>query len=255
MFSDLPTPHEMAAWDRCAIDDYGVRNEMLMENASREALHVLIGEYGEFAGARVLVLAGPGNNGGDAFALARHLYDQHASVLVLHSKSQAQYKGASGYHLRLARAVGVETRFAKKPDAASLFSSLGEFASPDILIDGLLGTGFRGALRPDMLAWIECANTLGQTAVVLALDIPSGLDGLSGLPCPTAVRADATVAFEAAKLGLILPGAAEFVGRLHVRPIGLPRCVRDASPPRFQLIEPKILTALPRLAAGEMLMQ
>jgi NAD(P)H-hydrate epimerase len=244
-FSALPTPREMAAWDRCAIDEYGARNEMLMENASREALRVLSEEFGDLPGARALLLAGPGNNGGDAFALARHLYDQGVETLVLHAKPQARYTGAAGYHLRLARRIGVETRFVKKPSSASL----GDFSAPEILVDGLLGTGFSGELRPDMRAWIEFANALGQSAFVLALDIPSGLDGLRGVPCPVAVRADATVAFEAAKLGLVLPTAHAFVGELRTRPIGLPRRVREERQARFRLIEPGIVTALPPLSS------
>lgn len=244
-FSDLPTPREMAAWDRCAIEDYGARNEMLMENASREALRVLAEEFGELEGARALLLAGPGNNGGDAFALARHLYDRGVETLVLHAKPQARYTGAAGYHLRLARRVGVETRYVRTPNRARL----GDFSAPEILVDGLLGTGFSGELRPDMQAWIEFANALGQSAFVLALDIPSGLDGLRGVPCPIAARADATVAFEAAKLGLVLPSAAPFVGELRPRPIGLPRRVREERPARFRLIEPGIVAELPPLSS------
>jgi len=245
MFAPLPTPEEMARWDRTSIDGYGLRNEMLMENASREALHVLRTELGRLAGLNALVFAGPGNNGGDAFALARHLHDQGALVHVIHTKPASHYKRASGYHLRLARKVGVPTLYLSYPNPAAL----SELPFPDLVIDGLLGTGFSGPLRNDMPAWIDLVNELGGGAFVLAVDIPSGLDGLSGRPSPVAVAADATVAFEAVKIGLALPEAAAYVGRVHVRPIGIPRRVLEETPPSFCRIEPEIIDCLPAPSA------
>ena len=71
--------------------------------------------------------------------------------------------------------------------------------APDVIVDGLLGTGFRGALRPELASVVEAVNRLAGRSYIFALDIPSGLDGLHGRPSPMAVRANATVAFEAAR--------------------------------------------------------
>ncbi|MBG3876733.1 bifunctional ADP-dependent NAD(P)H-hydrate dehydratase/NAD(P)H-hydrate epimerase, partial [Desulfovibrio oxamicus] len=135
----LPAPEEMAAWDRAASTDFGLREEILMENASREALHVLREELSTsvastsanngapgtpgtplpqrptplpftFTGLRVLLFMGGGNNGGDAAALARHLHDAGAEVLVLHTRPLGGYRGAAGYHVRLAKRCGVPFR-------------------------------------------------------------------------------------------------------------------------------------------------
>lgn len=73
----------MNAWDAQTANKFGLRTELLMENAGREALHALAEAAGKPAGQRVLLLAGPGNNGGDAVALARHLHDAGALVLLL----------------------------------------------------------------------------------------------------------------------------------------------------------------------------
>ncbi|RXF75777.1 bifunctional ADP-dependent NAD(P)H-hydrate dehydratase/NAD(P)H-hydrate epimerase, partial [Desulfovibrio sp. DS-1] len=122
----------MAAWDRAASADFGLREEILMENASREALHVLRAELAasvtktgtpatrnapspvaspfSFTGLRVLLFMGGGNNGGDAAALARHLHDAGAEVLVLHTRPLGGYRGAAGYHVRLAKRCGVPFR-------------------------------------------------------------------------------------------------------------------------------------------------
>ncbi|NLV98031.1 MAG: bifunctional ADP-dependent NAD(P)H-hydrate dehydratase/NAD(P)H-hydrate epimerase, partial [Desulfovibrionales bacterium] len=73
MLSPLPTPMEMALWDRLTIEGFGLSGAVLMENASRGALQILLQEFSSLRGRSVLIFAGPGNNGGDAFALARHL--------------------------------------------------------------------------------------------------------------------------------------------------------------------------------------
>ena len=238
----LPTPSEMAAWDRAAMDDYGLPEIMLMENASREAMDVLRLEYGDVRGALALIFAGPGNNGGDAIALARHLDNAGAHALVLHTKPKRLYKGAAGQHLRLAQAQGVDMHYLGGADPDAL---AGRFGLPDIVVDGLLGTGFSGELRGDMLNLVRTINLLGQCAFVLALDTPTGLDGLTGRACPLAVAADATVSFEEAKLGLAMPDAEPWVGALHAREIGIPEPVKQARPAGCALLTEAVYELMP----------
>ncbi len=267
---DLPAPEEMAGWDRAAITDFGLREEMLMENASREALHALRAELASraeagaglnsgapiapdtpsaatsasfsFSGLRVLLFMGGGNNGGDAAALARHLHDAGAEVLVLHTRPLGGYRGAAGYHARLAKRCGVPFR-----PAGAWPRSLPapHWLAPHVVVDGLLGTGFTGMLREREADLVTAINELSGRAFVLALDIPSGLGGLTGRPRPDAVRAHATVTFEAAKPGLVLPEAAPYTGRLHVRPIGIPQAVRALHPASYRMLDDSCLAALP----------
>ncbi len=246
MFSPLPTPAEMSAWDRAAVT-LGVPECVLMENAAREALHVLVQEYGSLSEKTVLLFMGAGNNGGDAACLARHLLDAGARPTVLHTRPLFACRGTAGRHVRLAKRCGV--RFVPLPagDAPSLPRPVGH-ELPHIVVDGLLGTGFSGHLRPREQHVIEMINILGERSFVFALDIPSGLCGLTGRILPVAVRAQATVTFEAAKPGLVLPEAAPWTGRLHVRPIGIPRCVRESLPPSFQKLERSAAAHLPRPA-------
>lgn len=239
----LLTPTEMNVWDKASAA-MGLKTELLMENASREAFHVLTERFGDLRGLAALVLAGPGNNGGDAVALARHLHDAGATVLLLLARPVTAYSGAAGFHLRLARRAKVpwkplrpDGRFGLPPDHPC--------REPDILVDGLLGTGLAGETRPDYAAWIKSANRLGRQAFVLALDIPSGLSGLTGRPQGATVLADATVTFQAAKLGLALPPAATFTGEVIVRPIGIPRTVRQAAPPAHFLLTDALGALLP----------
>lgn len=237
LFAPLPTPDEMNGWDRAAAA-MGLRTEMLMENAGREALAVLREVFDDMAGLRVLLLAGPGNNGGDAIALARHLHDAGALVLLLLARPAGAYTGAAGFHLRLAKRTGTPMASLARADFTTL-------AVPDVVVDGLLGTGLKGAPRPEYAAWIEALNRLGEHAFVLALDIPSGLNGLTGQPAAATVIADATVTFEAAKLGLAMPQAHPFVGELIVRPIGIPRAVRAANPASHYLLTDGLRSLVP----------
>lgn len=246
MFSPLPTPREMANWDNASAE-FGVLPALLMENASRAALLALCDalsiDAGSLTGKRVLLLAGPGNNGGDAIALARHLHDAGAEVLLLHTKSRVEYKGEAAYHFDLALRDGVPARLASEVDIRDLRAF-------DIVVDGLLGTGLSGELRPDMLTLVRMVNELGQRTFVLALDIPSGLSGLTGRPLPESVRADCTVTFEAAKIGLMQPEAAPFVGRLDARRIGIPRAVRETHPTEHVLMTAGLAALMKEPGAG-----
>ncbi len=239
MDTPLPTPKEMAHWDDLAIREAGIMGEILMENASREALRVLCSEGPDLAGAFVLVFAGSGNNGGDAFALARHATDRGARCLVLHTRAPEEYKGESHYHARLCHDRGVEMKRLGEQTREGI-------PQPDIVVDGLLGTGFSGELRRDSLDWIRWLNRLGERAYVLALDIPSGMNGETGRTGSDAVRADATVTFGACKSGLFFPGAEKYTGSLHVADIGIPAWIGKNNPPALFALDEGVFGHLPR---------
>lgn len=238
MVVPLPTPEEMARWDRLTMEEFGLSGKILMENASRAALFVLKKEFGPVRGASALVFAGPGNNGGDAFALARHLVNVGAKVLVLHAKHLAEYTDDSAYHLRLAMAMGIPCSYLPEYELDTL-------PRIDLVVDGLLGTGFQGQLRPQVQGWIKSINKLGRQSYVLSLDIPSGLNGTTGEPMPLAVEADLTVTFEEAKLGLFLPPAKGHVGKLATVKIGIPRHIKDGHPATHFALGPNLADLLP----------
>lgn len=237
MYLRLPSPEEMAAWDKTCMEDFGLWPEILMENASREAFRVIRGKYSELSGRTALVFAGSGNNGGDAFALARHLWNSDVKVMILHSKRLKEYQGAAGYHLSLLRNLDVPYMYLYE-------YNLDFLKGVDIIVDGLLGTGFAGELREDYIQWIRAINKLGAKSFVLSLDIPSGINGITGKPSPVAVQANATVAFEEAKLGLFQPEAREFIGCLTIASIGIPKRIKDDSPPEHYALKSDILDQL-----------
>ena len=191
----MPLPAEMRVWDQQSVA-LGIPDPVLMENAARAALSVLLKELGSVAGRDTALFMGPGNNGGDAACLARHLMDYGAKPVVFHTKALSAAQGSTAVHVKAAQACGVP------------FRHVSDFESRKftVLVDGLLGTGFHGALSESMLDLV-CAINDEPGAFTLALDIPSGLDAVTGRPCPEAVRADATATFAAPKPGLVLPEA------------------------------------------------
>lgn len=235
----LPTPAEMAAWDRVAIESFGIRQEVLMESAGRGCFEVIADKLGALTGATALVLAGSGNNGGDAFVVARWLADAGVRVVVAHTGPKKRYRGAAAANLRLAQKMGLPLHYLPGKRLADFEGA------PDIIVDGLLGTGFSGELRKNAIAWINEMNRLGETAFVLAVDVPSGLNGLSGNPQPVAVAADCTVTFHAPKLGLAQPGAEAFTGEVVVQPIGIPGFVERSAPAKCALLTRGIEDLLP----------
>ncbi|MDE7240688.1 NAD(P)H-hydrate dehydratase [Desulfovibrio sp.] len=242
--SPLPLPEEMRQWDAEAAA-LGLSPAMLMENAGHVALDVLLRYCPDVAGKAVWLIMGSGNNGGDAACIARLLADRGARPLLFTARPPEAAAGASALHLSLARANGV--RVIPLPELTAAGGLLaGGCPPPRLIVDGLLGTGFSGTLRPDAQAAIEQVNALsGRTpsCFVLAVDIPSGLDATSGKPSPVAVRAHATVSLAAAKPGLVLPDAAPWVGALHVGDIGMPAPVR--APVRHCLLDGRALSGLP----------
>ena len=232
MFVPVPTAEEMARWDAGAIA-LGMPEEVLMESAARCAMDSLRQQWAargrSLAGASVLLLAGSGNNGGDAFCMARHLLDAGAKPVLICTREPEAYRGAAAHWLKVAIKLGVPVFSAH----AWEHGAEGIPTRPDIAVDGLLGTGFRGSLREREARLVAKFNALGAD-FVLAVDIPSGLDARTGRPCPDAVRAHVTVSFQAAKPGLLLPEAQAFTGLLDVRPIGMPRQVQEEIRPSFR---------------------
>ncbi len=225
MYLPLPTPEEMALWDRLSMDELGIMPEVLMENASREALSVIKYRFEDLRGRSALVIAGSGNNGGDAFALARHLWNHDVKVMILHSKRLKEYSGSAGYMLSQVISLEIPIMFLNEYNMDFL-------KGVDIIVDGLLGTGISGMLKENYVKWIKNLNKLGKNCYVISLDIPSGIDGVTGKPSPVAVKADDTVTFEDAKIGLLQPPAREYVGCLAVGRIGIPIKIKKDNPPQ-----------------------
>lgn len=189
-----------------ALERYGIEALQLMEIAGWQVARFVEAFLEGVAGKRVLVVAGSGNNGGDALCAARFLSLRGASVSA--SIVPPRDSGSlAAHHGRTLQALGIALE-----DAAS-----GLDQNVDVILDGLFGTGIRPPLRPPAPLIIEAIKA--SRAPVVAIDVPSGMDADDGTGASEAVRADATVTLAAPKAGLMLTTNA---GRIFLADIGMP---------------------------------
>jgi NAD(P)H-hydrate epimerase len=204
----------------------GVPGAVLMEHAGTAvaaAVRALAVRTGRWGTGPILVLCGPGNNGGDGFVAARRLARLRAQVVVGFVASEARPAGeTSGRNWdRLAAEANV-TRIhaALARDLAILGQGIDRAA---VVVDALLGTGVRGALRDPIRSAVELVRHAHDAGVpVLAVDTPTAVDLTSGEATDPVVRADVTVTFHRPKVGLLTRRGAALAGRVLVAPIGIP---------------------------------
>ncbi len=205
----LYSADEMGRADNGA-QELGIHSGILMERAGAAMAHAVYEYFGSLADRRVLVVAGGGNNGGDGFVIARELHRAGAKVAVFATKEE--YEGDPQVNLETLRNLNV--RFI----GSDRFED--ELQGADLVVDALLGTGFKGEVREKEAGFIEKIN--GAAAAVVAVDVPSGVEGSTGEVWGAAVQADLTVCAHAAKLGCVVSPGFEYAGEVAVVDIGIP---------------------------------
>lgn len=250
-FPPLPGPETLREWDAKTIKEFGIPAVLLMENAARAAYAFLL-EKLSIPRKTFLVFMGKGNNGGDAAGLARILYEARASVLVCHTFSlkealdndKTDTCNPAFAHIRWAHDAGVN--FLRiSPENIVLPE---EFKNPHVIIDGLLGTGFTPPVREDMQQLFAFINKMRQTRsplTVLALDLPSGMDPVTGRPLPLAVKADATITFEAEKPGMYSREGRNLCGEIRVGAVGIPGKIKNVAKPHDYGIGTECIAMIP----------
>ena len=221
----LVTADQMAGLERAAVAA-GVSERAMMEEAGLAAAQEAWMAVGAAEGRPILVLCGPGHNGGDGLVAAKHLAGWGADVRAYLLRARAEADPV----WREAQEAGVSAENAEEDsDFARLDALLSEAS---LVLDALLGTG--GGARPiegrlaGLLGRVRAARAAPASPHLIALDLPSGVDPDSGAADPTAVAADLTISFGHPKVGLSqLPGL-ELAGRVLAVGIGIPA---DASAP------------------------
>jgi ADP-dependent NAD(P)H-hydrate dehydratase / NAD(P)H-hydrate epimerase len=205
----------------------GVPGQRLMEHAGvavAAAVTAIAEATDRWKKGPILILAGPGNNGGDGFVAARHLARAGAEVAAVLVSSGSEPSTADAIRnwnrldrerrvSRIHASTGLDLRvLAKDIDRAS------------IVVDGLLGTGVKGELRDPIRSAVELVLAARKAKVpVVAIDTPTAVDLTSGDPTTPVVRADLTVTFHRPKTGLLTRRGAALAGKILVAPIGIPR--------------------------------
>ena len=205
---ELLTTAEMAEADRLTIAG-GTAGIALMENAG---LAVADAASRMLQGHRAVVLAGPGNNGGDGFVIARYLAERQLDVRVYLLTNPERLQGDAAANFHLLSALGVPVRQISDPDAFTQAQK--EMRHTRYWIDAILGTGLKSEVRGHFRNVIQFINQ--QLRPVLAVDIPSGLNADTGQPCGICIQAEATATFGFAKIGHLLHPGAQYCGLLEV---------------------------------------
>lgn len=214
------TCQQIRELDILAIEHVGIPGIVLMENASRAVAEFIYHTLIDPTRSHVVLLCGPGNNGGDGFGAARHLRNAGAQVTVVLAASRENSKGDAAINLGIYERMEGALIDASEPDGLARVRAL--IKTADVVVDGLLGTGTQGAPRGVIADLVRLANAAPHARRV-AIDIPTGLGGDSGQVHEPCFKADATVTFVAPKAGFGAARARDVVGRVMVADIGVPR--------------------------------
>ena len=230
---------QMRQMDEDAIKKHDMPGEVLMAHAgrgiAREILFLLAKGYNRKP--RVLLLAGKGNNGGDAFVVARHLRDAGCSVSVWLAGEKADVNGDAKRHLDLMIASGISLLELK--DEKEWCPDRLDLPLVDLAVDALLGTGSVGAPRGVIGQAVTLVNWLGRECPVVSIDIPSGMNADTGEAEDACVVADHTFTLGAPKKGFLNPRAWDFTGSIESVDIGLPESLYDGVDSKS---EPELIT-------------
>lgn len=189
----------------------GFLKKFMMENAGAAAVKNLVNKFNDISKKNVVILAGLGNNGGDGLVMARHLsgYGVKVTVILLGNSEQIKTEESQWNWKLLEKMPSVNLISGTNPNFE---------LKPDILVDGVLGTGITGEIREPYASAINFINN--SDAFKFAIDVPSGLDPDSGNTANIVVKANLTVTFHKMKKGM--SKRSDLCGDIIVEKIGIP---------------------------------
>jgi len=250
------TAAQMRKIEELSINDYGVPGIVLMENAAIRVAEEVISVMAKNAGSvlarlKTVLFAGQGNNGGDAFAVARHICNKGFEAKVFIIGDSSEISGDASTNLEIIKKMGLDiTEYgpikAVSPLIPGAAGGMGNSYTPDgmatgpvgfiervdaaidaadIILDGIFGTGFKGLITGVAANVVNRINASGK--MVISIDMPSGLNADTGKvegPCVSAMK---TVTFGLPKIGLVVHPGCEYAGQLVVADISIPSGVVD----------------------------
>ena len=211
---------EVREIDRKAIEEYEIPGIILMENAGRNVAEEVLKMLPGTDSARVAIFCGKGNNGGDGFVIARHLYNKgvDVSVYLTTEVSHVLSDGDASMNLKILLNMNFEIKELKEEYIEGIGKELYEY---NVIVDAIFGTGLRGEVREPVRTLIAKINDADMP--VVSVDIPSGLSCDDGVVLGAAVKATKTVTFVAAKTGFFQECGQDYIGELIVSDISVPK--------------------------------
>lgn len=219
----LLTPHQMKEIDSKAINTLGIPGIVLMENAALQVAFKASSMLEGIENSQITIVAGKGNNGGDALAVTRHLLSMGYAVSIFSMDYIDNLLGDAYTNGRILHNLGLDISVLNNQE--SLDELKQSCSQSHLIIDGLFGTGLNADVEGIYSQIIDIINN--NSSLVLSIDIASGVDGLTGQIRGNAVKADATVTFYLPKLGMVQFPGASYIGELSVVDIGIPYVLAD----------------------------
>lgn len=232
------TSEQMGNIDRRASQQYGIPSVVLMENAALALAEAVSTHYPDTC--NVAIFCGPGQNGGDGLALARHLESRRITPLVFVVGGRAAYKGDAATNLAICERMGLPLW--DVADTGELDHALARASEADLVVDAIFGTGLNRP--PDGLFADAIRGLMAIRLPILAVDLPSGLSGSSWRTSEPCVRADLTVTFAQPKIPHVFDPAASFCGEIVVADITIPEAAVDAEGVTLSLTTPEEVRVL-----------
>ncbi|MCD4742325.1 MAG: NAD(P)H-hydrate dehydratase [Desulfobacteraceae bacterium] len=246
----LVTAEEIQKMDGETIDSFGIPGRTLMESAGRGAYTMLVQTFPDIFSKNVGVIAGRGNNGGDAFVVARYLMEKNIRTNIFILCSKNKITGDAKANLDLVEKL-IEEKLITNNNNSSIteITDLDTFKQNrskllhhDIFVDGILGTGLNSDVRGFFKNVIEALNQ--SKSPIFSIDIPSGLNADTGKPWGISINATATATFAHPKIGHLLHPGDKHTGELEVVDIGIPKFITEKFNPKLNLLEEKDIKLL-----------
>nr|MBF0221206.1 NAD(P)H-hydrate dehydratase [Desulfobulbaceae bacterium] len=220
--------------------ELGVPGVVLMENAGKGTVDLLTEHFGDLAGQTVAIVAGPGNNGGDGFVIARHLLQLRAKPAVYCLVDPAKIKGDARINHDSVLNLKISVYYITKESGLTVCRAA--LVHSTIIMDALFGTGLKRRVEGLFAMVIECLNQAGRP--IVSVDIPSGLDSDTGEPLGACVYATLTATYGLAKPGHVTYPGVEYTGILKVVDIGIPPQVVNEAAIKIDLLQKKEMVGL-----------
>jgi len=211
---------EMKDLDRRATEEFGISQDLLMENAG-QAVHFVISQELGIKNNKFVVFCGGGNNSGDGLVVARKIHSNGGEVKIFLLDDKAKFKGAARKNFEIVSRMPIEISRIKSIDSA-----VPELLDCDAVVDAVFGTGLVREVSGIYKDVIQLINE--SQCTVFSVDIPSGINGDTGEVMGVAVEADYTVAFGLPKLGNLLYPGYEHCGKLYVSHISFPPLLHNS---------------------------
>ncbi len=205
---------EMRNLDRGATEEFGISQDLLMENAGQAVYSVISRQLG-IKNSKFVIFCGGGNNGGDGLVVARKIHSNGGEVKVFLLDDEEKLRGAARKNFEIVSKIPIEMSRINSVDSA-----IPELLDCDAVVDAIFGTGLIRKVSGVYKDVVQLIN--GSQSTVFSVDIPSGINGDTGEVMGVAVEADFTVTFGLPKLGNMLYPGYEHCGKLYVSHISFP---------------------------------